>query len=240
MAEAVKVQDKKLVELFKEMVEKKVIISMHVVGAGLDRLTCITGLTESPEGNHLFVDPPDDFKEAAADKNLWHLRFNFNGPDHLEYLFSTHGGELGEKGLKIPFPEHVERLQRRRNFRVDTLTGSELHFSLKKIQGVIHLINISQGGAYGVMVKHNFKFMRGSVLKMDQLVYDISMIFPGEENEPDETVYVKKAEVKRIEHDQERGFYHYAFEFKDMDKEEQSRLTQVIYGLQRKYLRRRK
>jgi hypothetical protein len=240
MGDAAKVQGKKLVELFKEIVEKKVIISMHVVGAGLDRLTCITGMTESPENNHLFVDPPDDFKEVAADKSLWHLRFNFNGPDKLEYLFSTRGGELGDQGLKIPFPEHVERLQRRRNFRVDTLTGSEMHFRLKKIQGIIHLINISQGGAYGVMVKHNFKFIRGSVLKMDQHVYDIRMIFPGGDDEPDETIYVKKAQVKRIEHDQERGFYHYAFEFKEMEKDEQSRLTQVIYGLQRIYLRRRK
>lgn len=240
MGDAVKVEGKKLVELFKEMVEKKVIISMNVVGAGLDRLTCITGLTESPEGNHLFIDPPDDFKEAAADRGLWHMRFNFNGPDHLEYLFSTRGGELNEKGLIVPFPEHVERLQRRRHFRVDTQTGSEMHFRLKKIQGHIHMINVSEGGVYGVLVKHNFKFMRGSVLKMEQRIDDIRMIFPGDDDTPDETIHVKSAEVKRIEHDWERGFYRYAFEFKEIEKEEQDRLIQVIYALQRKYLRRRK
>lgn len=240
MGEAVKVQGNKLVELFNEMITKKVIISMNVVGAGFDRLTCVTGLTESPEGNHLLVDPPDDFLDAVARKDVWHLRFNFNGPDQLEYLFSTRGGEFSEQGLKIPFPEHVERLQRRRNFRVNTLTGTHMHFKLKKIQGVIDLINVSLGGVYGVLVKHNFKFIRGSVLKMDQQVFDISMIFPGDEKEPDETVYVKKAEVKRVEHDQERGFYRYAFKFKDMEKEEENRLTQVIYNLQRKYLQRRK
>jgi len=102
------------------------------------------------------------------------------------------------------------------------------------------LINVSQGGAYGVLVKHNFKFIRGSVLKMDQQVYDIRIIFPGNENEPDETVYVKHAEVNRVEHDQDRGYYRYAFEFKNMEKEEQQRLIQVIYDLQRKYLQRRK
>jgi hypothetical protein len=240
MGEAVKVQGRKLVALFNEMIEKKVIISMNVVGAGFDRLTCITGMIESSSGHHLIVDPPDDFREAAADRDLWHLRFNFNGPDRLEYIFSTKGGAFCEQGLKIPFPEHVERLQRRRNFRIDTLTGTRMNFKLKKIQGVIDLINISQGGCYGVLIKHNFKFMRGSVLKMDQQVSDISMFFPGDENDPDETILVKKAEVKRVEHDQDRGFYRYAFEFKDMEKEEQNRLTQVIYGLQRKYLQRRR
>ncbi|MBC2712947.1 MAG: PilZ domain-containing protein [Desulfosarcina sp.] len=240
MGEAVKVQGKKLVSLFNELIEKKVIISMNVVGAGFDRLTCITGLTKDADGNHLLVDPPDDFEEAAAVKDLWHLRFNFNGPDQLEYIFSTRGGEFCEQGLKIPFPEHVERLQRRRNFRVNAFTGTKMHFKLKKIQGVVDLINVSLGGAYGVLVKHNFKFMRGPVLKKDQLVYDVSMLFPGDHDNPGDTVYVKKAEVKRVEHDQDRGFYRYAFEFKEIEKEEQGKLTQAIYDLQRRYLQLRK
>lgn len=240
MGEAGKVQGEKLNELFDELIADKVIISMNVVGAGFDRLTCITGTTRDAGGHYLLIDPPNDFKEAAADKDLWHLRFNFNGPDQLEYIFSTRGGELGDQGLKVPFPDHVERLQRRRNFRVDTLTGSRMYFQLKKIQGVMDLINVSLGGAYGVLVKHNFKFMRGSVLKRDQQLYDIRMVFPGDEDHPGETIQVKRAEVKRVEHDQDRGFYRYAFEFKDMEKDMQQRLTQVIYGLQRKYLQRRK
>lgn len=240
MGDAGKVQGEKLTELFNELVQKKVIISMNVVGAGFDRLTCITGITKETSGQYLLVDPPDDFKEAAADRDLWHLRFNFNGPDQLEYIFSTKGGVLGEDGLRLPFPDHVERLQRRRNFRVNTLTGTRMYFKLKKIQGVLDLINISLGGTYGVLVKHNFKFMRGSVLKVDQQLYDVSMVFPGEENEPDETIHVKRAEVIRVEHDRDRGYYRYAFEFKELEKETQQRLTQVIYGLQRRYLQRRK
>ncbi|MFO7712942.1 flagellar brake protein [Desulfosarcina sp.] len=240
MGDAVKVQGKKLVVLFNELIEKKVIISMNVVGAGFDRLTCITGLLEGPDGNYLIVDPPEDFREAAESKDLWHLRFNFNGTDKLEYIFSTQGGEFDSYGLKIPFPEHVERLQRRRNFRVNALTGTRMHFQLKKIQGIIDLINVGLGGVYGVLTKHNFKFMRGPVLKMDQQVYDVSLVFPGYPNRPGDTVYVKKAEVKRVEHDKERGYYRYAFEFKQMEKEEQNKLTQVIYDLQRWYLQHRK
>jgi len=129
MGEAGKVQGEKLTELFNDLIVKKAIISMNVVGAGFDRLTCITGIMEDAAGNHLLVDPPDDFEEAAAVKDLWHLRFNFNGPDQLEYIFSTRGGKFCEQGLKIPFPEHVERLRRRRNFRVNTLAGTQMHFN---------------------------------------------------------------------------------------------------------------
>ncbi len=240
MGDGVKIKGDKLLELFANLVEKKVIISMHVVGAGIDRLTCITGLTQTPQGNHLLIDPPKDLKADPEADKAWHLRFNFNGPDKLEYLFSTRGGILIERGLKIPFPKYVERLQRRRYFRVDTPTGSELHFRMKRIKGILHMINISEGGVYGVLVKHNFKFLRGSLLKMKQHLDDVRMIFPLGDEAPDETVAIKKADVVRIEHDRERGFYRYALEFKDMEKEARDRLIQVIYALQRMYLRRRK
>ena len=240
MVDAVKIQGKKLVDLFSSLIEEKVIISMHVVGVDFDRLTCITGFSQKTDGNHLLVDPPDDFGEVVSGKDRWHLEFNFNGPDQLEYIFSTRGGAFCEQGLKIPFPDHVERLQRRRNFRINTETGTKLHFKLKKIEGMIDLINVSLGGAYGVLVKHNMKFMRGSVLKTDQRIYNLSMVFPGDADRPGDTVYVEQADVKRVEHDQERGFFRYAFEFKGIAREEKDRLTQIIYDLQRKYLRRRK
>jgi hypothetical protein len=240
MGDAVKVQGQKLVDLFTQLIEKKMIISMNVVGAGFDRLTCINEIMEDGNGYHLIVDPPDDFEEAAAVKDLWHLRFNFNGPDRLEYIFSTRGGEFCSQGLKIPFPEHVERLQRRRNFRVNTEIGTKLHFKLKKLEGVMDVINVSLGGVYGVLVHHNFKFMRGPVLKMDQQVYDTRIVFPGDQDQPGDTVFVKRMEVKRVEHDQDRGYYRFAFAFKDVEKQELNRLTQVIYDLQRRYLRRLK
>lgn len=240
MGDAGKVQGEKLTELFNELITKKVIISMNVVGAGFDRLTCITGIVKDEDRSYLIVDPPDDFERAAAAKDLWHLRFNFNGPDHLEYIFGTRGGEIDTQGLKVPFPEHVERLQRRRNFRVDTLTGTQMHFKLKKIQGTIDLINVGLGGVYGVLRRPNFNFMRGPLLKLEQPVYDISMMFPADREWSGSTINVKRAEVKRVEHDRERGLYRYAFEFKEVEKEEQRRLTQVVYDLQRWYLRRRK
>lgn len=240
MGEAAKVQGEKLTELFDKLIEKKVILSMNVVGTGFDRLTCVTALVQGSAGSHLIIDPPNDFEEAVSAAEAWRLRFNYVGSDRLEYIFHTYGGSVDQQGLKIPFPDHVERLQRRRNFRVNALTGTRLHFKLKKIQGNIDLINISRGGAYGVLTKTNFKFVRGSVLKVDQQVYHIDMVFPADENAASERVHIERAEVKRVERDQERGFYHYAFEFKDVEKAELDRLTRIIYDLQRKYLRRRK
>ena len=239
MGDAAQIQGEKIAELFNQLMTKNSIVSMNVMGAGYDRLTCITDLKKDSKTAYLIVDKPDGFAEAVANKESWRLRFNFNGPDRLEYIFTTRGGTYYKEGLKIPFPDYIERLQRRRDFRVDTLSGTRLQFKLKKIRGSLDLINVSLGGAYGILSKHNFKFFRGPILKKDQEIDEFSIVFPGIEDKPETTVYVKRAAIRRVERHRESGFYHYAVEFKEMDKDEKTLLTQIIYDLQRLYLRRR-
>lgn len=239
MVDPGKVEGAKLKELFTQLINNQTIISMNLVGTGFGRLTCITGLKQESKQDYLLVDMPDGFMEAAAKDNACHLRFNFNGPDHLEYIFNTACGIPLGRDLQIPFPDHVERLQRRKNFRIDTPPGTRMVFRSKKLKGVIDLINISLGGTYGVLVQHNLKDARGPVMKVDQRLYHISIIFPADSERGQQAVAIKKAEVRRIEHDKDNKLYKYAFEFMDIDKNENKKLTLSIYHIQREQLKRR-
>ena len=234
-----KMQGAKLTSLFDELISKKQIISMSVAGTGYERLTCIVAIEQDPQGQYLLIDQPDGFSQAAGQGDLWDLRFTFNGPDHLEYLFNTKTGEFSGGNLKIGFPDYVERLQRRKDFRINTLPGTRLIFVAKKLKGVIDMINISMGGAFGVLVKHNQKEFKGSVLSKDQRLYKVGIIFPGDKEIQETVVTINRAEVRRIEHDKERNRYRYAFEFTDMEKDQKHKLTQAIYHIQRQYLRNR-
>ena len=221
------------------MIQGKTIISMQVVGIDFQRLTCVTAIERVKEGNFLVVDCPQGFSEAAQNGGPVNLRFSFIGSDHLEYLFNTTGGLSSGRDLKIPFPELVERLQRRRNFRIDTLPGTKLIFTAGKLKGHIDLINISLGGAFGVLAKHNQRDLKGSLFKMDQRLYKVRIVFPANNIMDKRKVIIKKAEVRRIEKDRERNRYKYAFEFLIMDKDNTHTLTQSIYHLQRQYLQNR-
>jgi hypothetical protein len=234
-----KVQGEKLAALFNELIAKKNIISIHVVGTGFERLTCITSLERNSGGSYLLIDRPDGFSESVGGSEPWNLRFNFNGPDQLEYIFSTRGGELCGSNLKVPFPEFVERLQRRKDFRILTVPGTKLLFAVNKVKGVIDLINISLGGAFGVLRKYKPKSHGGSLLTMNQRLYKVGLIFPSDKEVDERLVVIDKAEVRRIEHDNERQLYKYAFEFMEVDKEQKQKLTQAIYHLQRQYLKNR-
>jgi hypothetical protein len=234
-----KVQGERLTALFTELILKKVIISIFVVGTGFERLTCVSSVERNSEGNYLLIDRPDGFSQFAGNGDSWNLRFNFNGPDHLEYIFSTRGGELCGPNLKVPFPEYVERLQRRKDFRILTVPGTKLLFAVDNFKGVIDLINISLGGAFGVLRRIKSKAHGGSLLAVNQCLHKVGLIFPADKEMDEQLVVVNKAEVRRIEHDKERRLYKYAFEFMDIDKEYKQKLTRAIYHIQRLYLKNR-
>jgi hypothetical protein len=234
-----KVQGERLAALFNDLIDKKVIISIHVVGTGFERLTCIASIEQNPEGSYLLIDRPDGFSQSAGIGDPWNLRFNFNGPDQLEYIFSTRGGELCGPNLKVPFPEYVERLQRRKDFRILTLPGTKLLFAADKHKGVVDLINISLGGAFGVLRRLKPKTQSGSMLAVNQRLYKLGLIFPADKEADEQLVVINRAEVRRIEYDKDRRLYKYAFEFMDVDKEQRQKLTQAIYHLQRQYLKNR-
>jgi hypothetical protein len=234
-----KIQGDKCVLLFRQLIEQKIIVSMYVEGTDFEQLTVITGLEQTPFGEHLIIDAPSGFTAAVNNTNDWTLRFTLNGPDKLEYLFSTQGGTCSDNEIKVPFPESVQRLQRRKDFRVNTLPNTKLLFVNPDLKGVILLNNISMGGVFGALVKHSRKNSNGSLLDVHQLVRNIAITFPAHGDIEKQVVMIKKAKVVRIERDQQRHVYRYALEFKGMSRDQEALLRHTIYQIQRYYLKNR-
>lgn len=62
---------------------------------------------------------------------------------------------------------------------------------------------------------------------------------PSDKKMEQKTVFIKKAEARRIERDRELNRYKYAFDFMNIDKEIHQELTKVIYRIQRQFLQNR-
>lgn len=234
-----KIEGPKLDTLFESLIADKTIISMHVVGTAFQRLTCITAVERTSDGNRLLVDCPEGFSRAIANTKTLDMQFNFNGGDHLEYIFNTSGASLHGDEVKVPFPDYVERLQRRKNFRIDTMPGTRLFFSSGKLEGRIDLINISIGGAFGLLGRHNQNDLTGSLFTVNQRLYNVRIVFPADNIMEEKSVNINKAEVRRIERDKERKHYKYAIEFLVIDKKNLRELTNAIYHIQRRFLQNR-
>ncbi len=239
MVDPGKVQGQKLLELFRQLMDAKTIMSINVVGTGFERLTCLTGIHEENGRAYLSIDLPHGFREAAGSSENCRLRFNFNGPDHLEYIFSTQGGVYQGRDMRIPFPEYAERLQRRKHFRMVTPPGTRMLFKQEQLHVIIGVINISLGGIFGALLKHNSRNPIGAILELNQQIHSAGIVFPADQNTPEKVVIIKRAEVRRIEHERRKDLYKYAFEFMEIDRPEKEKLTGCIYHLQRQFLQRR-
>ena len=241
MDERGKISGQKITELFQTLKTKNILLTLRIAGKDYERLTMINDVKADAEGDLFIIDPPRGFDVVTKNLDPWKFHFQFNGPDRLEYRFSTVGGGLTGKDICIPFPEFVERIQRRRYFRMETPMGCRFNFSLNKTELEIGLVNISEGGCFGVPARMKKKAAAEMpAFKIGDAVHRIELFLPSDdENVADQTVEVKKATVRRIEQDAEKGLWKYAFEFTDISQKERSKLTRYIYHLQRLFLRRR-
>lgn len=238
MADAEKIKGEKLVEIFDQVIEKKILMSMYLMGSQYEQLTHILAMDSNVSPPNLIIDAPKGFGKVADNTQPWHLRFNFNGPDNLEYIFHTKGCIHKGRDLHIPLPDYVERIQRRKNFRIDTPVGACMRFMVSKKECIINLNNISMGGTFGALVPSKSKKDQRSLLKMDQAIYRATLFFPADQEMEEQTISIKKVRVRRVERIREKKIYKYAFEFIDIDPIEKEKLTRSIYHIQRQILKR--
>ncbi|MBI9085864.1 MAG: PilZ domain-containing protein [Desulfobacterales bacterium] len=240
MEERGKITGDKRSELFETLKEENTLLTLHIAGKNYERLTMVNEVRSTPEGDLFVIDPPRGFDIVVKNLDPWKLNFRFNGPDKLEYIFSTAGGEISGGDIIIPFPEVIERIQRRRHFRMETPMGCRFLFAHKGIQREISLTNISEGGCLGVLTRLKKEMGEKPLLKMGDSVHQVDLILPsGDEGVADRKIQVKKATVRRIEQEAEKGLHKFAFEFIDLPRKDKTSLTQFIYHLQRLFLRRR-
>ena len=239
MTGAEKIQDKKLFRIMEQLIKEKIMLSMRLVGRNYQRLTIITRILKDKKAPSFAIDPPRDFKRTIAKLGSWEIHFNFRGSDNLEYIFATSGGFFSDNEPQIPFPKYIERLQRRRDFRLSVPAGTKLYFDLDRIRREIDLMNISIGGSLGVLKTSIGRDKKKTILQKEDHLENIEIVFLSNKNNIEQKLHVNKAIVRRAEYDPKKHADIYAFEFESIDKDQEKTLIEFIFNLQRSFLRRK-
>jgi c-di-GMP-binding flagellar brake protein YcgR len=218
---------------------EKIMLSMRLVGQNYERLTMVTRIPKNEKTSFFAIDPPRDFRNTVSKLDTWEIHFNFNGPDNLEYIFTTSGGKFYDNEIQINFPDYIERLQRRRYFRLSVPAGTKLFFESDQVQREINLINISMRGTLGLLKTFNEKDQKKPILKKEDYLKDIKIIFPSDTEDNKREVNVNKTIIRRAEHDPQKNMDLYAFEFVSIDRDQERRLIQIIFNLQRLFLQKK-
>ena len=234
-----RIQGKKLIRVMEQIQHEKIMLSMRLVGQNYERLTMITRIPKDKKASFFAIDPPRDFRNTVSKLGTWEIHFNFKGSDNLEYIFTTLGGKFSDNETQINFPDYIERLQRRRYFRLSVPTGTKLFFESDQVRREISLMNISMRGALGVLNTFNEENQKKPIFEKEDYLKNIEIVFPSDTNNSEQKLRVKKAIIRRAEHDQQKQMDIYAFEFVSIDRDQEKVLIQIIYNLQRLYLQKK-
>jgi hypothetical protein len=218
---------------------KRIMLSMRLVGQNYERLTMITRIPEDKNVSFFAIDPPRDFRNTITKLDKWVIQFNFNGLDHLEHIFTTFGGKFFDNETRINIPDYIERLQRRRYFRLSVPTGTRLLFRSGQVQREINLVNISMRGTLGLLKTFNGKDQKKPIFKKEDYLKNIKIIFPSDIKGNKGEVKINKAIIRRAEHNPQKYMDLYAFEFTSIDRDQEKTLIKIIYDLQRLFLQKK-
>ncbi|MGD9057444.1 MAG: hypothetical protein PVJ41_10335 [Desulfobacterales bacterium] len=223
--------------LLDTLIRYKTLLKLTLIDTEYENLTRILKIVDHNKIPHLVIDIPEGFEKAAADLDVWQIHFEFSGMDQIKYDFTTVGGEIVGNRIYLTAPHELERQQRRELFRIDAPQGTHIHFSKDGNRLELEVMNISIGGSLAAWVQTRTDMPENSPLAVAQRLEDVTLVFPAEILQ--RPIQIETLEIKRVEKKSQQSRYELGLEFYKISNSEKRRLTDLIYELQRQYLRHR-
>jgi c-di-GMP-binding flagellar brake protein YcgR len=237
MAKSEEIRGSAITKIFEELINYKTLLQLSLLNSDYKQLTRITALVSRNNEPHFILATPDGFTHATANTVPWRIRLEFTGRDRIKYGFTSIGGEIQGKRTFVKMPRVVKRNQRRKLFRINAPGGTKLCLALDGIRPELEVINLSIGGSLAVLVQTNSDIKGSPPFANTYFLKDAKLVFPAEiMSQP---IKISSIQIKRMKINSETHRYEVALEFYDIDKDEERKLTDLIYRLQRQYLRKR-
>ena len=237
MAKTEKIKGSAITKIFEELINYRTLLSLDLLNTDYRKLTRITALVDRNNEPHFIIDAPEQFEHAATNNAPWRIRFEFVGKDHIRYGFTTVGGEVHGSRIYVKLPRVIERNQRRKLFRINVPAGTKLCLALDEMRIELEVINLSIGGSLAALVQTNPDLKSPPPFADNFLLKNAELAFSAEIMRP--PIKIRAIQIKRIKKNAETKCYEVALEFSEVDKDEQRKLTDMIYELQRQHLRKR-
>ncbi len=224
--------DKALTELRRQ----RTLVKMQMTREDFECLTMITGVRKKDNIEYFVIDYPAEFEEIS-DGSKQKVLFEFTDPDKQHFVFETVLQEKVEGEIWVRRPERLERLQRRKNFRIDVPEGTHIRVRGGAAEFERQVLDVSLGGTLIVIALEKEDQQMPSILGVGDELMNLELIFPFDQG--GKVVRVQKAEVVRLEGDGSDGLHQCAMEFTKIRMGDEKSLTEIIYNVQRQFLRER-
>jgi hypothetical protein len=222
--------------ILEQLKNGKTLVRMKLVEKNFEELSVINDIRKKGKLPFLLIDCPDGFDELVKDSSR-KLLFEYSGVNKLPYFFYAGIAQIDQNIIWVTVPDLIERRQLRRDFRVDIPTGAHMGFKKYGVRFNKRVINLSLGGSFGALIRSQEMTQSQLPISVGDTLTEIELIFQSKHFE--QQVNIRKAVVVRFEENPLLGSSCYALHFLDMDKTEEKALTELIYVIQREYLKKR-
>jgi c-di-GMP-binding flagellar brake protein YcgR len=237
MEDPEKIEDKNMLNLLKALQKDKTLIKMNLPGRDFERITIITRVRHRRQNPVFLIDYTKGFREAVGDVKDVKMHFEFTREDKVNYYFNAYGWEIYSDEIGVRFPEFIERIQRRKDFRLAVPTDTKLLSQLDSTRLEMKVLNVSLGGTLALLVGRKESLEEEPIFNTGEYLSDIEMVFSLEEG--DLRIHIERAMVVRLEENPSTKKNYCALQFVSMEEKEEKTLTEFIYKYQRRILQKK-
>jgi c-di-GMP-binding flagellar brake protein YcgR len=233
MESSEKISGSKIYTILEQLKNDHTILNMHVMGTNFDGLTIILGLSES-ENPGFFIDYPGSAGVVAPIAEGKKCYFQFSDGERIKYSFKTTIKSILGRRIKFPFPEVIERTQRRNSFRAPVPQGVKLLYKFADTQLDFEIINISEGG---ILIQIDIKQYNKQFMVKGKRLSGLVLVYENEEMQIN--MKIGSVVIVRLLKDIDTDKIELGCKIFEIAKGDQNELMRFIYFCQRKVLKDR-
>lgn len=225
----------KIIDLLRRLESERIVLKLNLIGRDYERLSIVTRVDEEDGTSFFHIDYPKGFIEVLSDERAGAQRiaFEFIGADRVPYAFRAVLDKVEGRDIRVRVPDVVERIQRRKHFRIAPPVGTLIVFLRDRKECRYSVIDLSLGGAMISPLKDPFPAPR---LYPDEEIRHLTLIVQKKIFRI--RIQIRKAQVLRSGKDT-GGRPFYGIHFMEIGKEEGNMLEKWLFKWQRAVLLKR-
>jgi hypothetical protein len=187
---------------------------------------------------YLVVEDNETLRSALKDADAGKMTLSFTDRNNVPHTCEIQDHRLTKIDIWLELPDTIERHQRRKIFRLEAPSGSELHLNIGGKERSLLLIDVSINGALGILSHLKAGPEAAMPVCRGETIPDAVLLFQTQAGP--QRIHIAECTIRRLEPHDTTGKMQYALEFTTIDEENEQLLTKMIYEFQREYLRRRR
>lgn len=232
-----RIRGNRVSELMQRLLTERTLVQFQIPEISLNGLTLIRKIRKEWTKHYFLIDVPDGLWAAVKEPKRIDAIFEFTGPDRLKHRFRSRSGKSIRGDLWLRFPEFIERIQLRENFRLETRVKVRMSFQKGGDSHVLAVVNLSEGGVLAAGHTAGKAAPAAGKLKAGNELRDILLTIPIEGRR--HTVTIDRAVVIRVTENPATDDRYYGMQFTQIERDEKNNLVRMIYQMQQDFLRKR-